>query len=488
MICLALTGTSLKENLAFLKKYRNMVDLCELRADFLDPWNSDEIRQFPLKAGIPVIFTLRRKSDGGYWTENEKHREQRIISVLSSHYAYVDLEKDSHTAEAAEHARKIGVEVIRSQHDFNGVPENFSRKIEMLPEHAGEIPKYAVMPKSTEDLRRVLNAMRITSGKRIILGMGDWGFPSRILSSYYGCWFTFVSPSGSSAAPGHVDPEVIRNVYRHHLITQSTEIFGIIGNPIMHSRSPLIHNRGYSIQKMDAVYIPFKVDNLDQWFSLAEEIPVKAFSVTIPHKENVISRLSETSPAVERVGACNTVVRNGKPHRWYGENTDISGFLHPLKDGLFGEELGSKKAAVIGAGGAARAVVYGLQNMGFDILILNRTAAKAEKLAHEFGCRHASLGSESWDLLKLFSDLIVQTTALGMHPLEDRNPLEGYHWSGSEVAYDLIYAPEKTRFLKSAEQAGCTTINGMPMLLEQGKGQYRLYTGSEYPADASLNQ
>ncbi len=486
MICLALTGKTLEENLVSLKKYKGMVDLCELRADFLDSWDTDAIRNFPEKAGIPVIFTLRRKVDGGFWEENEEDRETRIISALSASYAYIDLEKDSLTDKAAAHARHIGVGIIRSQHDFNGVPENFAHAVEKLPEADGEIPKYAVMPQNTSDLRRVLSAMKNTSGKRIILGMGDWGFPSRILSSYYGCWFTFVSPKGSSAAPGHVDPEEIRTIYRHHLISERTEIFGIIGNPVMHSKSPIIHNRGYSLQKQDAVYIPFQVDDLDQWFLLADEIPVEGFSITIPHKEKIVPKLSTVSDAVAAVAACNTAIHG--PEGWHGENTDIAGFLSPIQDIFSGKDRTKKKAVVIGAGGAARAVVYGLHRMGFDILIVNRTASKAESLAKEFNCTYAPLAQESWITIKEYSALIVQTTALGMHPMEDKDPLKGYSWTGNETAYDLVYVPDKTLFLRAAEKAGCKIINGMPMLMEQGKEQYLLYTGKKYPADELNDQ
>ena len=250
----------------------------------------------------------------------------------------------------------------------------------------------------------------------------------------------------------------------------------------MHSRSPVIHNSGYTVHNLDAVYIPFQVDDLEQWFCLADEIPLKGFSVTIPHKEKVISRIKIISPAVDKVGACNTVFRDSIDGTdWQGENTDVDGFLRPLKTCFSPDRFSSLRAAVIGAGGAARSAVYALKKLGVQVLVLNRTEEKAMKLAAEFGCKSGKLESESWPLLKEYSDLIVQTTSVGMHPHEDRNPLEGYPWTGKETAYDLIYIPESTRFLASAAAAGCRVINGMPMLLEQGRIQYRLFTGLDYP-------
>ena len=224
-------------------------------------------------------------------------------------------------------------------------------------------------PASTADLRRLLRALKEVKGPRIILGMGEWGFPSRVLARPLGGMLSFVSPPGAAtAAPGHLDPETLAGLYRYRELGTATRIFGVIGNPIMHSLSPAIHNPAYTRQGIDAVYLPFQVDNLSDWFALAEELPVEGFSVTVPHKEAVRRFLTGEDADVTAVGACNTVFR--RPDRddgaekigWWGANTDVAGFLAPLED-LLSERFStaaesSPGVTVIGAGGAARAVIH----------------------------------------------------------------------------------------------------------------------------------
>jgi 3-dehydroquinate dehydratase / shikimate dehydrogenase len=480
MICLSLTASGLDENLRLIESCRGHIDMCELRADFLDEWDVPRLRSFPGEAGVPVILTLRRREDGGNWRGSEADRAERLREVLSAAYGWIDLESGSDTADIAAQARSLGVAIIRSLHDFKGVPDDLAERVKRLAEAPGEIPKYAVMPSSTADLRRVVQALKLTRGPRIILGMGDWGFATRILARRLGSMLSFVSaPGACAAAPGHLDPETLSVLYRYPSLGENTRIFGVIGNPVMHSRSPQIHNPAYSRQGLDAVYLPFRVDDLTEWFALCDDFPVEGFSVTVPHKEEVLRFLDIRDTAVDAIGACNTVFRSAAG--WSGANTDVAGFLKPLEE-LYGPSgLSGLKATVIGAGGAARAVVYALRLAGADVLVLNRTPSKAEILAERFDCASGGLVPGDYAVMKGYDDLIVQTTPAGMHPKIDLNPLSAYPWKGSEVAYDLIYLPEQTRFLAAAAAAGCRTLNGAAMLEEQGKLQYRLFTGKEYP-------
>ncbi|WP_319561532.1 shikimate dehydrogenase [Marispirochaeta sp.] len=479
MICLSLESKTLMENLADVEKYRRYIDLCELRADYLEEWTPEAIRQFPLRAGVPIIFTLRRVADGGHWKGTEEQRCRKICEVLSSHYSWLDLESNAPTGTATDCARRQGVRIIRSVHESGGVPDDLPRIIQELPQEKEEIPRVVTTPRSVADLRRLLAAMRMTSGHRIIQGMGEWGFAGRILSAYFGCWCTLVSPENTEHDPVPLSPEILAELYRYRSVSPSTSVYGIIGNPVLHSRSPRIHNSGYNKQSLNAVYLPFQVDDLQEFMLLAEELGIKGLSVTIPHKSAVIPFLDQSSKEVEAIGACNTLVRTERGFE--GHNTDVSGFLSPLKS-LCGKSVFPGRAVVIGAGGAARAVIYGLKQAGTEVLIVNRTESKAAALAAEFGCRGASLSPEIFPEMAEYGDLIVQTSAAGMHPLEDTNPVEGYPWRGSEIAYDLVYVPETTRFLAAAKQAGCRTINGSPMLQAQAEAQYLLFTGMNYPA------
>jgi len=240
------------------------------------------------------------------------------------------------------------------------------------------------------------------------------------------------------------------------------------------SLSPRLHNRGLAALGLDAVYLPFLVDELASFFRLAELLRLQGLSVTIPHKEGVLPFLAQRNEAVQAIGACNTLLR--AQEGWRGENTDAEGFLSPL-----GCLRAGSRAVVLGAGGAARAIVYALRRAGLEVLILNRTAARAERLAAEFGCRAAGLDSRGLELLRERADLIVQATSAGMEPEVEADPLPEYRFRGGEIVYDIVYKPPLTRFLKRARRAGCRVIPGLEMLLGQGRAQFKLFTGREYP-------
>jgi 3-dehydroquinate dehydratase/shikimate dehydrogenase len=408
---------------------------------------------------------------------------------LASGYRYVDLEEDFKDQKTEQAAEASGVAVIRSFHDFSGVPADLGRRIRNIKRNPGEVIKAAVMVQNTQELLKLvelsleLKAQEDGWGKRIILGMGPMGFPTRVLSTILGSSITYSSAPGMQAAPGHVDPQTLVDLYRFPLINSDTRIFGIIGNPVIHSESPGLHNRGFSLRAMDdAVYLPFQVDNLEAFFQLAEVLDIRGVSVTIPHKQGVIPFLSSRDDGVEAAGACNTIVwRDGLRH---GYNTDISGFIAPLKEGMGGAIPAGFRAAVIGAGGAARAVVYALRREGVEVLILNRTVARAKELAAVFGGSYGSL--EEQERIADFSDLIVQTTSVGMNrECTEYDPIPGYSFRGGEIVYDIIYIPRLTPLLKRAAQSGCRVINGWEMLTAQAGIQFRLFTGQDLPREAN---
>lgn len=254
---------------------------------------------------------------------------------------------------------------------------------------------------------------------------------------------------------------------------------GIIGNPVMHTKSPVIHNGGYKKLGLDAVYVPFETDDPATFLELAALLDMKGFSVTVPFKNDIIPLMDGLTESVRSIGACNTVTRiDGK---WIGENSDYTGFIKPLIND-FGS-LEGKNVTLIGAGGAAKACLYALKEEGANVLVVNRTVEKAKDLAIQFDTEYVGLSKENLNKITEYSDVIVQTTNVGMHPLEDINPLEFFPLTGKEYLYDIIYTPEVTCFLKAGVDKGCKTLNGWPMLLEQGYRQFKLFTGMDFPVE-----
>jgi len=476
MICLTLTESAMAANTKLAEASRSMIDIVELRMDFLPPEELADLERVRRSLDFPAIATFRKKEDGGLFDGDEKYRRKILMDAVDAGFEYVDLEYGENLDYMEDAALGKGVSVIRSFHDFTGVPDNLKEIIEESSGKEGVIPKAAVSINSVRDavrLVKVINSVGGT-GDRIILGMGEYGFFSRILYKKLGSLLTFCSAGAEKGAPGHVTPEVLVDTYNLKMISSSSEVFGIIGNPVMHSRSPELHNRGYRELGMDAVYVPFTVDSLPDFFELASLIGISGFSVTVPFKRDIIPFLDSTDLTVEEAGACNTVVKGEEGYT--GWNTDISGFLKPLEKRISASDI--KRTAVIGAGGAASAVVRALVRLGTEIRIFNRSAERAAALAERYGALWYPL--DSYDRIAE-CDLIVQTTSVGMHPDTGSTPLPGYRFRPEQIAYDIIYAPEVTRFLSEASAAGCRTINGLEMLHVQGKQQFFLFTGKDYP-------
>jgi 3-dehydroquinate dehydratase/shikimate dehydrogenase len=460
---------------------RGRVDLVELRADHLRDTDLEAAGRLPGRAGLPVILTVRRASDGGKYAGTERDRCALLRRLVGQGFAYIDIEEDLQAPDLEDVIRQSGTRIIRSLHDYSGVPPGLATRFSGLARGPHEIPKAAVMPTTCAQLAELLDVFAATAGReRVLLGMGDIGFPTRVLAPRLGSSWCYASPTVQAVAPGQVTPVSLEDVYRFRSIGHSTAIFGVIGNPVMHSRSPLIHNRGFGALGIDAVYLPFLVPDLEGFWKVADALDVRGLSVTVPHKQAVVP-LVMGDESVRRVGACNTLLREESGGPWTGTNTDAEGFLAPLLRTFGGALPPGLGATVVGAGGAGRAVVAALSAAGARVLVLNRTVENARGLATAFGAEAAGLDEAGIRRAKDFSDLVVQTTSAGMSPLEGIDPAPTLAFSGTETVYELVYSPGKTKFLQRALEAGCRVIYGRQMLLAQAMRQFRLFSGVDYP-------
>ena len=481
MICLTLSGPTILDNLKALADNKDYVDICELRLDLLSPSEVAKAADFPSMVDIPVILTLRRVSDGGKCALQEKARRSLLIDTMKNGgFSYVDIEDDVKKSDVEEAAHSLGMKVIRSYHDFEGVPADIFSRVHSLASR-GDVAKIAVTPHNTAD---VMTLFRINEElkdvPKIIIGMGEWGVATRILYKKMGSILTFGS-NGKAVAPGMISARELKLLYRADQLNDNTGIYGIVGNPVMHSLSPQIHNPGFHKIHYNAVYVPFLSESIRSFLTLAEMLRMRGFSVTVPFKVDVVKYLGNITREVKQIGSCNTVVR--VPNMWKGTNTDYYGFIHPIEKEIDDGRI--KSALVIGAGGAAKAIVWALKMRNVKVMIVNRTKSKADELARLYG-----VGSDSLDNISQYEgkvDLVVQATNMGLHPYEDVNPAEKFHFSGKEIAYDIVYKPKYTKFLLAAEKAGCSLKFGWDMLMEQGKLQFESFTGYHYPKDIEIS-
>ena len=481
MICLTLSGPTLLDNLKALNDNKDCVDICELRLDLLSPSEVCKAADFPSMVDIPVILTLRRVSDGGKCTLQEKARRSLLIETMKNGgFSYVDIEDDVKKSDVEEAAHSLGMKVIRSYHDFEGVPADIFSRVHSLASR-GDVAKIAVTPHSTADVMTLFRINEeLKSVPKIIIGMGEWGVATRILYKKMGSILTFGS-NGKAVAPGMISARELKYLYRADKLNENTGIYGIVGNPVMHSLSPQIHNPGFQRINYNAVYVPFLSDSIRSFLTLAEMLRMRGFSVTVPFKVDVVKYLGNITREVKQIGSCNTVVR--VPNMWKGTNTDYYGFIHPIEKEIDDGKI--KSALVIGAGGAAKAIVWALKMRNVRVMIVNRTKSKADELARLYG-----VGSDSLDNISRYEgkvDLVVQATNMGLHPYEDVNPASSFHFSGKEIAYDIVYKPKYTKFLLAAEKAGCALKFGWDMLMEQGKLQFESFTGYHYPKEINLD-
>jgi 3-dehydroquinate dehydratase / shikimate dehydrogenase len=492
LICLSLTGHSIAENLAVLDLYRGQVDIVELRADYLDPSEKFVIRSFPERAGLPCILTVRRRVDGGCYSEGEGVRLVEIAEGLAyarsdrrANFAYVDLESDFHIPAVEEACHIFGTKIIRSLHCTKGLPEDLDAAWGEVTSSAEEIPKLALACTGAGDLARLITwASALPERERIIVGMGEYGFPSRILAERLGSLVCYTSPLAAGlpgAAPGQVDPEVLAKSYRFHSIGPRTEIYALAGGKsVISSRSPALHNTAFGEALRDAVYVPIPAESVEAFFAAADALGVRGASVTVPLKEALLPFVRELSPEAKDIGACNTLLREGEG--WLGYNTDAIGFEKALLEFLERRDLSGFRATILGAGGAARAVAYVLSRLGAACLIVNRSANAARSLAKGYGFAWGSSDERSADLVADHADLIVNATSVGMHGGTQGDPLEWYDFTGREAVFDLIYRPERTALLARARASGAKISNGYSMLRYQAAEQFRIWTGREPPA------
>jgi 3-dehydroquinate dehydratase/shikimate dehydrogenase len=488
-ICLCLTAKTINRNLEILDKYRKFTDLAELRVDCLDPDERLSIRRFPGLAGLPVILTIRRDTDGGYFESGEGARVGLLARGLSFaeadsrlNFAYVDIEDDLEVPSLEEAARTFGTRIIRSYHNVQGVIDDIPAKIKSMQRSGDEIVKVAVTVNSTNDVLRVLQASRTTGREKILIAMGHFGIYSRILAEKFGSFLSYSSALSESeipTAPGQLDVQELSEMYRFRNISKKTKIYGVVGFPLKASISPWFFNTVFGLEEADSVYVPFPTDSIVDLLNIAEELEVQGLSVTVPYKEAVLSNFTKYSNVVHSIGACNTISlsRDG----WFGDNTDTSGFSDSLLEFINRKNLKRQKITIIGAGGAARAVAAEVYRLGGKALVLNRSVYKARNIAALYNFRWGGLDNQGIEIMKKYSDIIIQTSSAGMEGIDVLDPLEIYSFSGNEAVMDLIYQPKVTPFMKRAAAAGCRTINGFDMVIRQACLQYTCFTGREFP-------
>jgi 3-dehydroquinate dehydratase / shikimate dehydrogenase len=491
LICAPITEGAPDSFLAAIHEAERIADAIELRVDYLPaealPQLIAELSSRIARVSKPLILTFRPREQGGKRDLTLRDRRdfwRGLPPEIVGSIAYADFEFDLVESYADEQPPAPWEKVICSWHDFAETPRDLIARYDQMASSPASVVKIATQANHVGDCLRIFELIEYANGNKpvIALAMGLPGLMTRALALSRGAMLTFGSlRRGAESAAGQPTVAELRDLYRVKQLSRDGEIFGVIGNPVGHSRSPLMHNAALKALNRNGVYLPFEVDDVGSFvcdFVHPEtkilDWDLRGLSVTIPHKLAVIPFLDFVDATAGAIGAVNTVVIEGA--ELHGYNTDVAGAMKPLDEMI---DVRGARVAVIGAGGSARAVCYGLSQRGAGVTIYARELKRAQPLADEFKTRIAPLESFGGE-----ADVVINCAPIGMSGhSEGRSLIKAEALEGVNLVYDLIYTPEETALLGEAKRAGCRTLGGMAMLVSQAAEQFRLWTGLEAPVE-----
>lgn len=479
-LCVALGFPTVEElSQVAEKEYRDGATFFEFRLDHLvDPAAGLElITKFRrMHPEAHILATCRHRQAHGHFSGTLEKQLALLRGSAEAGAALVDIEIEiAERAQAAVKRLRNLAQVMVSYHNFQNTPalDSVLRRLNKVPADIYKIATMALKP--TDTLRLIQFISRNEKASLVTLTMSEIGTASRVLMPSFGSMFTYASPSDlPGTAPGQISARTLRSLYHPEKLTRRSRVYGVVADPVSHSKSPFLHNRAFQARRLDAVYLPFlvKQGSLGDWMQFAAKLPVAGFSVTIPHKRSIMRHLDAIDPLARRIGAVNTVWR--KAGKWRGTNTDTQGVLQPLSRHL---RLANASALIVGYGGAARAAAVALHDAHANVTITGRNLTEAQSLARVVKGEALSLKqAQTRDF-----DVMVHATPVGMTPnineclFADRIP--------AGIVLDMVYNPQETVLLKRAREQGAVTIPGSEMLLEQALAQFEIWTGDSAPRE-----
>jgi 3-dehydroquinate dehydratase / shikimate dehydrogenase len=474
-ICAVVAAPAASEMAAAIRSALRETPTIELRLDWLaSDGERSKLLSYVKKHRPPdatFLATCRRKGAGGRFAGNIGAQLYWLIQAREAGCQWCDIEVETLRKLPGQSAREYPVPsgIMLSIHDFQQTPE-LARSIRLPSPAQVDAIKIAAHARTIQDSVRLLRWAR-RSKDCVAVPMGEVGLPARILALREGSTLAY-APVAAATAPGQVSLHDLKRLYRAHTLNRRTHVFGVIGNPVGHSLSPLMHNSAFVAKKVNAVYLPFLVKDLRDFLDAAPELGVRGFSVTLPHKQKILKYLKSCDSLAAEIGAVNTVLvrRDGSLH---GSNTDYVGVLRSLEKKL---RLPKSRVLIFGAGGSARAAAFALARAGASVGVCARRERAASELARAVGGEvipRRALRTE-------YFDAALNTTPVGMHPHAEISPLRPGELH-CRIVMDLIYRPERTKLLRLAAAKGIATVSGVEMFLAQGIAQYEVWTGQRAP-------
>lgn len=452
----------------------------EFRLDYLaDPERGVEAirRLLELHPECTILATCRRHQNHGRFNGSIEEQIRILDDAVRAGAKAVDVEIESAENVAAKldlfRGRAL---LVLSYHNYEGTPalDTVFRRMSRVGADAYKLVTTARKP--SDNYRVLALAKSNPRVPLIMLAMGEAGLPTRVLGTSWGALYTYAAPNCSEGtASGQVSARQLRHLYRMEKFSRTAKIYGVIADPVRHSISPAVHNRAFQARRVDAVYLPFlvKPQQLKDFFTLGDQLPVAGFSVTIPHKQKVLRYLDIVDPLARRIGAVNTVWK--KAGKWRGTNTDAEAVTGSLARHV---RLAKSSVLLAGNGGAARSAAFALADAGAKVTLVGRNPDRVRALAKICGAE--SMLREQVDSHHF--DVFLHATPLGMYPKIDESFFEGR--IPADVVFDMVYNPLDTALLRQASKQGKTVVRGIEMFLEQATRQFEIWTGESAPRSA----
>jgi 3-dehydroquinate dehydratase/shikimate dehydrogenase len=488
-VCVPITGSNPAEMLEKAEAVARDNSFLEFRLDYL----SQPAAFLPKLKGfieyhphLVLIATCRREKSGGKYKGSIENQLDMLVKAAQLGCQLLDVEIESAVLMKPRQWEKLKrlAAIILSFHDFRGT-KHLDKTFAKMKEYPADFFKVVTTANSLHDNVELMRFLQSKSDDDAMVGvcMGEQGIISRVLAVRAGSVFTFGAANpGEETAPGQIAARTLYDTFRIDKVDAATRVYGVVGDPIRQSLSPVMMNTAFRRENLNAVYLALHAKELADLMSCVRDIPIHGLSVTMPYKEGILKHLDKTDPISQKVGACNTVIRSADG-KLYGFNTDVAGVVRPIEQRM---NIEGAKILVLGAGGAARAAVYGLKERGADLYLMNRTAAAGKKLAQQAHIKyvdHAKLAK-----IKTPFDVIINATPIGMDALElkgekPEKPFLSEAELNCRYAFEMVYSPAETPFTKMARAKGVHVIPGSEMFVHQGARQFEIWTGKPAPVE-----
>ncbi|XP_010070003.2 bifunctional 3-dehydroquinate dehydratase/shikimate dehydrogenase, chloroplastic [Eucalyptus grandis] len=499
LVCAPLECETLEGMLSSMDKAKaHGADLVELRVDAMSFGRVSEVEELIRRRTLPAIVSFRLNSARASRRQNDKTTCLQVLRLaLELDVEFVEMEHEvvSHFNIDELMEKRSSSKIIVSRHLNGDKPckEKLGNLIALMQSSGGDVIKLLVDVDYITDLAPIFQLLTSCQVPLIATTVGDRGLIGQLLGPKFGGFLAYGSLEG--AIPGLPTLTSLRQVYKIEHMNADTKVFGLISNPVGHSKGPLLHNPTFRYVGFNGIYVPMLVDNIKEFFKVYTSQDFAGFSVGIPHKEAAVACCDEVHPLAKSIGAVNTIVRRPTDGKLIGYNTDCEASITAIEDALRerhaanGEAramdaspIAGKAFVLVGAGGAGRALAFGAKSRGARVFVFNRNFERAKALADAVSGE--AIRYEHLDTFRPEEGMILaNASAVGMEPHADKSPVSKGVLGAYELVFDAVYTPRNTRLLQEAAQAGAIVVSGMEMFIRQALHQFKLFTSGLAPEE-----